>query len=59
MANWIERIHTREDYERALEEVERLREVSADSEEGRYRDMLLKMIAKFEAHGRPDYDQPT
>ncbi len=59
MANWIECIETPEEYSRALEEVERLREADPDSEEGRYRDSLLKLIAKHEARGKPRYDQPT
>lgn len=59
MANWIEKIETPEDYDRALEEVERLREADTESDEGRYRDMLLKLIAKYEARGKPNYDEPT
>ncbi|WP_185961287.1 hypothetical protein [Telmatospirillum sp. J64-1] len=42
-----------EDRQRALAEVERLREADPDSPEGEVRDTLLQMVAAYEAKGKP------
>lgn len=42
-----------EDRQRALADIERLREADPDSPEGEYRDVLLEMIEGYEAKGKP------
>ncbi len=54
----IECIECEADRQWALAEIERLAEYDPDSPEGRERDVLLTMVAKYEAKGKPAYRQP-
>lgn len=42
-----------DDRQRALVEVERLRDAPPNSEEANERDILLEMVSKWEAKGKP------
>lgn len=55
----INQVNCDEDHETALREIERLADADPDSPEGRQRDMLLKLVAQYEAKGRPEYNQPV
>lgn len=57
--NRIACIECEADRQRALAEIERLAEYDPDSPEGRERDVLLTMVAQYEAKGKPIYRQPT
>lgn len=56
----VERIRCIEceaDRRRALERIEALRDADPDSEEGHERDVLIAMVSKWEAKGKPRYGQ--
>lgn len=49
----IQRIDCEQDRQRALAEIERLRDAPPDSDEANTRDILLEMVSKWEAKGKP------
>lgn len=55
----LECVSCEDDRKRALQTIERLRDADPDSPEGRERDVLLEMVSKWEAKGKPAYRQPT
>ncbi len=57
--NRIECIACEEDRQRALAEIERLRDADPESAEAHERDALLQMVSKWEAKGKPAYREPT
>lgn len=47
------------DRQRALVEIERLRDAPPNSEEANERDVLIEMVSKWEAKGKPRYGEPV